>query len=238
MKIQASQKVSKIVAENYKTAQVFTAHGIDFCCNGGIPLQDACEKRQVDVNQILRELNGINNAPGEVKFKDMPMDELANYIVEKHHSYVREAIPALLVYLEKICQVHGAKHPELFEITEMFKKSAADLAVHMQKEEQILFPFIRKLASSDDSSDLSEPHFGDIENPIAMMKADHEQEGARFREISVLSDGYTPPKDACQTYQVAFKLLSDFESDLHKHVHLENNILFPKAVDAFKKVLA
>lgn len=238
MKILASQKVSKIVAENYKTAQVFTAHGIDFCCNGGIPLQDACEKRQVDVNQILRELNGIDDAPGGVKFKDMPMDELVDYIVDNHHSYVRESIPALLVYLEKICQVHGEKHPELIEITEMFKESAAELAVHMEKEEQILFPFIRKLSASDDSSAPSEPHFGHIENPIAMMRADHEQEGARFREISALSKGYTPPRDACQTYQVAFKLLSDFESDLHKHIHLENNILFPKAIEAFKKVLA
>ncbi len=238
MKILASQKVSKIVAENYKTAQVFTAHGIDFCCNGGIPLQDACEKRQVDVNQILQELQGMDKETGEVKFKDMPMVELADYIVDTHHSYVREAIPALLVYLEKICQVHGENHPELFEITEKFKQSAADLAVHMEKEERILFPFIRKLSATDDSSPLPEPHFGDIENPIAMMKADHEQEGERFREISALSNGYTPPKDACQTYQVAFRLLNDFESDLHKHIHLENNILFPKAIDAYKKVLA
>jgi len=236
MKNLASEKVSKIVAGNYKTAQVFTAHGIDFCCNGGIPLEEACESKGADISEILKELSVIGSEAEDLKFKDMPMDELANYIVDNHHTYVRKSIPALLVYLEKIASVHGENHPELLKIARLFRQSSAGLAAHMEKEARILIHFNYELSKTGDGK-VSKPHFGHIENPIALMKEEHENEGARFREIAALSDNYTPPGDACQTYHVAYRMLNDFESDLHKHIHLENNILFPKAVDSYEDLV-
>lgn len=239
MKNLASMKVSQIVAQNYKTAKVFTAHGIDFCCNGGIPLKEACQQKEVSLNTLVEKIEQALKEPEEINFSSMPIDTLAQYIVQTHHHYVRTTLPALTTYLTKLCQVHGERHPELFEIKALFMASAQELTQHMAKEEQVLFPYIQALAASVKGTyPLSEPHFGHIQNPISMMQAEHEQEGERFRKIATLSNNYTPPKGACQTYRVAFSVLQEFEHDLHKHIHLENNILFPKATLAFENTLA
>lgn len=235
----ASTKVSKIVAQNYRTAQVFTAHGIDFCCNGGIPLEQACKNQNVDLQLLTNEINQALASPEDENFAAMPLDELVRHIEKVHHTYVRTTIPALTAYLTKLCQVHGERHPELYKIKTLFDQSAIELTQHMEKEEQVLFPYIQALAASQRGQfPLSPPHFGHLQNPISMMEAEHENEGARFKAIASLADGYTAPKDGCQTYRVAFMVLQEFETDLHKHIHLENNILFPKALEMFEKAFA
>ncbi len=144
----AATKVSKIVAQNYKTAQVFTAHGIDFCCNGGIPLEQACEQQNVDVQVVTDQINRALATPETENFAAMPLDELVRHIEKVHHHYVRNTIPALTTYLTKLCRVHGERHPELFEIKALFDQSAVELTQHMAKEEEILFPYIQALAAA------------------------------------------------------------------------------------------
>lgn len=232
-------KVSKIVAQNYKTAQVFTAHGIDFCCNGGIPLEQACQQKGIDLQVVTKQIEQALATPEAENFAAMPLDDLVRHIEKVHHIYVRNTIPALTAYLTKLCRVHGERHPELFEVKKLFDQSAVELLQHMAKEEEILFPYIQALAAAQRGQfPLSPPHFGHLQNPITLMESEHEQEGSRFKKIAALTDGFTPPKDACQTYRVAFMVLQEFETDLHKHIHLENNILFPNALTMYKNAFS
>jgi regulator of cell morphogenesis and NO signaling len=144
-----------------------------------------------------------------------------------------------LQFLDKLCKVHGDRHPELFRIHELFVGCAQELAQHMKKEELMLFPFIRKMVdASITGRPLDQPHFGTVQNPVAMMMHEHDGEGERFREIASLTDNYNPPADACNTYRVTFAMLKEFEEDLHKHIHLENNILFPASVELEKKIMS
>jgi len=229
-----SKKVSKIVAENFKTAKVFTNYGIDFCCNGGIPLEEACTAKSIDINELLSQLEVELSSPDEVSYQTMSPSSLIDHIVTTHHKYVETTIPVLKTYLEKLSRVHGERHPELYQIRELFEQSAGDLAAHMKKEELILFPYINAMENAKEKGfTLSQPHFGHIDNPVKMMEDEHAQEGERFRKISELTSNYTCPPDGCQTYRVAYSILEEFEKDLHKHIHLENNILFPKAKNMY-----
>lgn len=234
----AKTNVSKIVAQNYRTAQVFTEHGIDFCCNGGIPLEKACEIKNVDLKTVMDKIDQALSSPSTENYNEIPLDELVRHIEKVHHAYVRSTVPALSAYLTKLCEVHGERHPELFEIKDLFEKSVHELTAHMAREEQVLFPFIQAMEAAERGQfTLSPPHFGHLQNPISMMESEHETEGNRFRTIAELTNNYTPPKDACQTYRVAFMVLKEFESDLHKHIHLENNILFPKSLLMYEKLM-
>lgn len=225
-------KVSKIVAQNYKTAKVFTQYGVDFCCNGGISLAEACKNKNIDIDQVVGQLEQQLREPDEQNFQKMDHSQLVDHIVSTHHNYVENTIPVIKTYLEKLCSVHGDRHPELFEIKQLFDEGAGALTAHMKKEEFILFPYIKSMQKSLLTGEtLRAPHFGDINNPILMMEMEHAAEGERFRKISEISNGYTCPPDGCQTYRVAFAVLDEFEKDLHKHIHLENNILFPKAIE-------
>lgn len=235
----AEKKVGSIVAENFRTAKIFTDYGIDFCCKGGIKLSDACEKKGVDLNEISAELEQIVKQQDETHYQDYGMADMVDHIVHVHHKYVETTIPPLKFYLDKIAKVHGDNHPELLEIRDEFFKMADALTSHMKKEEFILFPYIKAMeAARKNNFPLSPAHFGDIENPISMMEEEHDTEGERFRKISALSNNYTPPSDACQTFKVAFAMLQEFENDLHTHIHLENNILFPKAKEVFTSMNA
>lgn len=235
----AEKKVGSIVAGNFRTAKVFTDYGIDFCCKGGIKLSDACEKKGVDLDKISAELEQIVKQNDESNYQDFGMADLVDHIVGVHHKYVETTIPALKFYLDKIAKVHGDNHPELLEIRDEFFKTSDALTSHMKKEEFILFPYIKAMESARKNHfPLSPAHFGSIENPISMMEEEHDTEGERFRKISALSNNYTPPSDACQTYKVAFAMLQEFENDLHTHIHLENNILFPEAKEVFTSLNA
>ena len=142
-------------------------------------------------------------------------------------------------FLDKLCKVHGDRHPELFEINAIFNESARDLAAHLKKEELVLFPFIKQMVKAKISGeDVLQPHFGTVENPVNMMMHEHTTEGERFEKIAQLTHNYAPPADACNTYRVTFAMLQDFENDLHKHIHLENNILFPKSIKLEKEFVA
>ncbi len=224
--------IGQMVAEDYRTAQIFKNHKIDFCCKGNRSIAEVAEKSKLDPNSLIAEIKAVKdrNNNDNSDFKSWPIDLLADYIEKKHHRYVEESIPVLNQYLEKLCRVHGERHPELFQITEHFKACGGELAMHMKKEELVLFPAVRKMVKAKQTGTTMErPHFGTVKNPIQVMMAEHETEGDRFSIIDDLSNNYNPPTDACNTYRVTFSLLKEFEEDLHHHIHLENNILFPKA---------
>jgi len=234
-----TKHIGEIVAGDYRTAQVFKNHKIDFCCKGNRSIIEVAEKNQLDASLLLKEIETVlqQTTADNIDFKSWPLDLLADYIEKKHHRYVEAQTPILNQYLTKLCRVHGERHPELFEITEHFNKCAGELAMHMKKEELVLFPAVRKMVQAKQTGvPLAKPHFGTIQNPIQMMMQEHENEGDRFRLIDELSNNYTPPADACNTYRVAFSLLQEFEEDLHRHIHLENNILFPES-EALEKEL-
>jgi regulator of cell morphogenesis and NO signaling len=225
--------IGEFVAQDFRTAAVFSKHGIDFCCKGQRTIAEVCEKKNINPVELLEELDTVLSTKTDagIDFKSWPLDLLADYIEKTHHRYVEEKTQVLLPFLDKLCSVHGSNHPELFKINELFKGCATELAKHMKKEELILFPFIKKMVqASIDKVTIQKPPFGSVENPIEMMMEEHDAEGERFRKIASLTNDYTAPEDACNTYRVTFAMLNEFEQDLHKHIHLESNILFPKAI--------
>ena len=229
----SQKEIGQYVADDFRTAAIFSNYKIDFCCNGNRTVAEACDKNGIDSNVLLDELNDILNSKTDetIDYKSWPIDLLAEYIEKKHHRYVEEKIPVLRQFLDKLCRVHGERHPELLKISELFTASVGELASHMKKEELILFPFVKRMLKAKLGNEaIQSPQFGTVENPIAMMMEEHDNEGQRFRDIAQLTDNYTPPADACNTYKVTYAMLDEFEKDLHLHIHLENNILFPKAI--------
>ncbi|MBL8009234.1 MAG: iron-sulfur cluster repair di-iron protein [Flavobacteriales bacterium] len=224
--------VGSIVADDYRTAAVFNAHGIDFCCKGGRSVAEVCQAKGLDpaaleaeIRQATERDNGAND-----DVKRWPLGRLIEHIERVHHRYVESRSTTLLQFLDKLCKVHGDRHPELFDIQREFQECAGAMAAHMKKEELVLFPFINQLEKARLLDlPLPTPHFGTVDNPIAMMEHEHDAEGERFRRIAELSGNYTNPPDGCTTYATAYAMLHEFEEDLHRHIHLENNILFPKA---------
>lgn len=240
MNIQENNIIGELVAQDYRTASVFKKYGIDFCCQGNRTIKDACVAKNLDSKSVVMDLNNINleKTTDSTDYQSWPLDLLADYIEKKHHRYVQDKTLEIQPYLDKICKVHGEHHPELIEIKDEFNASAGELAAHMKKEELILFPFIKKMAKAkQEGTKIDAAHFGTVKNPIQMMMDEHTVEGERFRLIEEISNSYTPPQDACNTYRVTFALLKEFEQDLHLHIHLENNILFPKAIEMEKELL-
>lgn len=226
--------IGQMVAEDYRTAEVFQAFGIDFCCKGNKTIDEVCAAKSINKNTLLQDLTEATQKETDntSNYNSWPLDLLADYIEKKHHRYVESKTPVLQQYLDKICTVHGKQHPELFQIRDLFNQSAGELAAHMKKEELILFPFIRKMAVAKQENQAAPvPPFGTVQSPINNMKHEHDTEGELFRKISELSNNYMPPADACNSYKVTFLLLKEFEADLHLHIHLENNILFPKSIE-------
>ena len=240
MKINNNQNIGELVAQDYRSASVFKKYGIDFCCQGNRTINDACIEKKIDVVNVLNDLETIGNASNSsgIDFKSWPLDLLADYIEKTHHRYVEDKSPELLAYLNKICEVHGENHTELYEIKDLVQQTVDNLTQHMKKEELVLFPFIRKMENAKRRGEtLQKPSFGSIQNPINQMESEHSAEGDRFRAIERLSNNYTPPEDGCNTYRVTFAMLKEFQDDLHLHIHLENNILFPKSILLEKQLL-
>jgi regulator of cell morphogenesis and NO signaling len=240
METLSNETVGSLVARNYKASAVFAKHGIDFCCGGGRTLADTCAAKSLDLEMVVGELEDAlaQKQDGSMDFSAWPLDLLADYIVKTHHRYVAEKIPMLRMWLDKLSGVHGERHPELHQIREIFFRSAEELEGHMQKEELVLFPVIRQMAQAkQENKPMERPHFGTVQNPVAMMEHEHETVGEWFKEIARISGNYTPPEDGCTTYRVGFATLKEFEEDLHKHIHLENNILFPKAIALEKELV-
>jgi len=231
--------IGDIVAEDFRTSEVFRKHGMDFCCNGNNTIEQQCEEKGINAEEVFRDLENLPKSGGgsSVDFRSWPLDLLADYIEKTHHRYANEKIPVIQGYLDKIAQVHGNHHPELFEIKELFNENARDFAMHMKKEELMLFPFIRQMVKAKTSgSSLKQPHFETVENPVNMMMHEHTEQGERFEKMQKLSDNYTTPQDGCNTYRVTYEMLREFDEDMHTHIHLENNILFPKAVEMEKTI--
>lgn len=229
----SEKQIGQFVADDFRTAAVFNNYGIDFCCKGDRTVEEVCNKKGIEVNRLLDEIHAVLNSKTDqsIDYKSWPLDLLVDYIEKKHHRYVEEKIPVLHQFLNKLCAVHGERHPELFKINELFSASAGELTSHMKKEELILFPFVKRMVNAkSENGVVQSPQFGTVENPIAMMMQEHDNEGERFRQIAKLTNNYNPPADGCNTYQVTFAMLQEFEQDLHLHIHLENNILFPGAV--------
>lgn len=238
MKIESNNIIGEVVARDYRTASVFHAFGIDFCCKGHRSIAEACERKNVEplalIDALQKEIQQDENKSAD--YNSWPLDLLTDYIEKKHHRYVESRIPEIKPFLNKVVSVHGGRHPELSEVALLFNQTAGELTVHMKKEEFILFPFIRRMVAQKATGEpLSAPPFGTVQNPIAMMHHDHDTEGERFQKIASLTNNYTVPADACNTYRVTFAMLKEFEDDLHLHIHLENNILFPKAIEMEKQ---
>ncbi|WP_066834788.1 iron-sulfur cluster repair di-iron protein [Rufibacter ruber] len=234
------ETVGELVAKDFRKAQVFKKYGIDFCCGGKKSVAQACEEKGVSQEQLERELGALpdTSAVAETDFASWDPSFLADYIVNIHHKYVREAIPALYEYTNKIARVHGSRHPELVQVANHFVNVANELESHMPKEERVLFPYIKQLnEAKQKGAKLAPAAFGSIQNPINMMEMEHEAAGGELEAIRTLTNDFTLPEDACATYRVAFAKLQEFEKDLHRHIHLENNILFPKALELEKEVL-
>jgi regulator of cell morphogenesis and NO signaling len=225
--------IREIVASDFRTAAVFERFGLDFCCAGCRTIEQGCRDAGADEHALLRELETVlgTSAADAPSFASWDVPTLVQYIVDNHHAYVRASIPVLLQHTRKVANVHGDRHPELVHIARLFDRVANEMTEHMMKEEQILFPHVTDLAEAARTGrPVSHPPFGTVENPIRMMEQEHRFVGDAMAEIRALTDGYTLPPGACATYRVCFKELEAFETDLHTHVHLENNILFPKAL--------
>lgn len=219
--------VGKIVAKDYKKAMVFKSHGIDFCCGGKISVEQACLENGANFEQVIHELNELDTIQDTSEdFNQMELTSLIDYIVEKHHEYTRNVILQLQPMINKVAMVHGGWRIELNEIRDLFEELSQELLPHMQKEERVLFPAIKALISDEDSMfDKNQ-----IQYPINAMEHEHDIAGRLMKEIRDLSNNFDLPKGACATYTVVYKMLAEFESDLHQHIHLENNILFPKVL--------
>lgn len=234
-----NKTVAELVTENYKTADVFKKNGIDFCCGGKVSVKSICEKKNIGYEKIKLELEAVEQ-PNDLShdFKSWDLERLVDHIINVHHAYVNENIPIISQYADKVARVHGHANPEVIKINDLFRTIADDLNNHMYKEENILFPYIKNLALVEGGkTDFQLPHFGTIQNPINMMENEHTAVGNYGFEIAGLSNNYTPPGHACNTYRVLFAKLKEFEEDLHQHIHLENNILFPRAIELEKKFM-
>lgn len=224
----STRTIGDIVTQDFRTAAIFKEAGIDFCCGGKKTLEAACAEKGINPEKLLEKLDQPEKAVGAVthKFNEWEPGFLCDYIVNEHHSYVRKTLPDLIHYTNKIANVHGERHPELLEVAELFSQINNELLQHMKKEENKLFPAVKDLFSTG-----SEQSKETIKSELALLQDEHEFAGGAMDRINVITQGYRLPEDACNSYRISFQMLEQFEDDLHTHVHLENNILFPKALD-------
>ncbi len=226
--------VRDVVAGDFRAAAVFERHGIDYCCGGGRTIAEASAEADVPAERVLSELGNLSGAAAGLppRFASWNPAFLVDYILANHHAYVRAALPAIMAHAQKVADKHGARHPEMVEVARTFERVVAEMTQHMMKEEHILFPYVKALVAQAEADRPAAPSpFGTVANPIRMMETEHESAGGAMRRIRELTADYAPPDDACTTYRVTLAELDEFERDLHQHVHLENNILFPRALE-------
>jgi len=231
----ASEKtVRELAIEIPNATRVFERLGIDYCCGGQRSLEQACRAASLSVESVLASLEKDAQpvAPEPRDWQGGMLADLIDHIKAKHHRFVREESARLLPLLDKVCKVHGANHPELLEIREIFRALAAELAAHLMKEERILFPYIVRLEESALQHEPGLPApFGSVQNPIHAMEHEHDSAGQALRQMRQASHDYAVPADGCFSYGTLYQALAAFEADLHQHIHLENNLLFPRAVE-------
>jgi regulator of cell morphogenesis and NO signaling len=224
--------VGEYVAEDYRTATVFERYGIDFCCGGRVALAEACREKGIDPVIVTREIEAAHSEPQERghNYAAWGLPFLADYIIEAHHGYLNENTAQIAVYARKIAEVHGERHPEVIKIAGIFDRIATDMAAHLREEEEVLFPAIKRIDAARKAG--AHPDAADLETlraSLARLHEEHDAIGEAVHAIRDLSNRYAVPAGVCNTFAVTYRKLKEFEDDLHKHVHLENNILFPKA---------
>ncbi len=226
--------VKDYVKANIKAANVFEKYGIDFCCKGNRPITEVCKENNIEINQVLDEISNLDStdqSKNNQRFDEWELTFLMDYIVNNHHKFVRNMISQLTPHLEKVTLKHGNTYPYLNEVESLFKEVTKDMVSHMDKEEKMLFPIIKYLKDCEKFEEKPKTNgYGTIITPIEVMETEHTNAGDAMEKIKILTNNFTPPADACNTFQLTYSELSDFEKDLHIHVHLENNILFPKAI--------
>jgi len=234
MSFTSETKVKDIALSNPAARQILEDAGLDYCCGGGKSLHEACLHADVPAEEILNRLreNSRDISPGDANWTSAPLSDLTRHIRERHHRYVREAIVRVQTLLEKVGAKHGENHPEITDIQRLFTEVGREMIMHMRKEEQILFPYIDALEKATSAHSSAEPpFFQTVRNPIHAMMKEHDAAGELVKQIRNASSEYTAPADACTSYKALYQDLREFEADLHQHVHLENNILFPRAVE-------
>ncbi len=227
-----NKTVGEIVAADFRTAKVFEKYSIDFCCGGKVSLTEICGEKGLDSTAIVYELETVQSEPAErsQNYSAWALPFLIDYIVNTHHLYLKDNVAQIAAYARKIADVHGGHHPEVIRITAVFDKIATDLATHLIEEEDVFFPAVKRVKAAKIAG--LTPETGDLELiQVALIRlhGEHQEIGDAVHTIRHLSNNYAIPDDVCNTFIVTYRELKEFEDDLHKHVHLENNILFPKA---------
>lgn len=231
------ETLGQIAAKDLRKAEIFKKYGLDFCCGGKKTVKEACAEKGLDLTRVEQELQNADKNPTArpLPYGDWSLGFLADYIINTHHIYVKKTLPDLRTYAAKVAKVHGGHHPELLRINQLVEDVNAELSAHLIKEEKILFPYIKGLAEAKDNKRPEQAvHFGTVQDPINMMEMEHDLVGKNMAEIRAISNNYLLPEDACASYSLLYKMLAEFEDDLFTHIHLENNILFPKAVELEK----
>jgi len=231
-----TKTVREVALENPAAARVFERLGIDYCCGGGKSLEEACQAARLNVDEVLDSLDmaveAARAAQTERHWGQETLSELIAHIAETHHKFTRAEIERMLPLLDKVCSVHGKNHPELLEIHSLFRGLAQELTSHLMKEEAVLFPYVIRMEEAVIGKEpILPPPFGTVQNPIFMMEHEHDSAGEALRAMRKASHDYEPPAEACTSYKTLYRALQEFEADLHRHIHLENNILFPRALE-------
>ncbi len=224
-----NQTVGELVAERPGRARVFEEYGIDYCCGGKISFEQACREKDLDPGAVAAKLNQADSAPSaanEPRWTTASLTELCDHIESTHHAYLHRELPRLQTLAQKVAAAHGEKYPSTQELLQVFLAMRAEIDSHLMKEERVLFPMIRQLEASKDTPQF---HCGSLANPIRVMEHEHDSTGRALEKLRELTDQYTPPSDACNTWRALLDGLREMEADLHQHIHKENNILFPRS---------
>ena len=238
MTLTTIKTVRDYAIETPQTIPVFEKFGIDYCCGGNRPLDEACAAANLNLGQVLQALETALAQPvrpSDRELRSGSLAELIAHIVRTHHVFVRTQVPEIQSLIEKVYTKHGANHPELATIRNVYRGLGEELMAHLMKEENILFPYIERMEESVIQHEpILPPPFGTVANPVRMMEHEHDNAGIALRSLRETSQNFTPPPDACTSFRALYTALENFEKDLHQHIHLENNVLFPKALEMEK----
>jgi regulator of cell morphogenesis and NO signaling len=231
MELVSERTVRDLASTHPGAARIFESFGIDYCCGGERSLAQACSAARVGVQEVVDALDKVRAKECDRDWQTASLTELSAHIVEKHHAYVRREIPRLIALVAKVAKVHGQNHAELEKVEVSFRALAEELSMHLLKEERMLFPYIVQLENAAKSGGRPAPAmFGTVQNPVRMMMMEHDSAGELLHKMREFTNGYTVPEDGCMSYRMLYQALPEFEADLHQHIHLENNILFPRAI--------
>lgn len=234
MRFEPETRVADIAAHHPATIRVFQQHGIDFCCGGKRPLAEVAREKNLDWHRLAEELQTATagEEADSRSWADAALPEVIGHILERYHARLRQELPRLAAMMEKVHRVYGARHPELAEVHSTFQRLRSEMEMHTMKEERILFPLIESLAAAEARGEISEQvQHGSIQAPIQVMELEHDDAAEALSTLRSLTRDFTPPEDACNTYRGLYHALVELESDTHRHIHLENNVLFPRAAE-------